>query len=312
MTQTFTDAPRPMAGLHAAGAQAAAPEHRLPGLCLAALAAATKVYMRLVSLVRPDADCATTFGARVHCHSRDFIQRRIRHFGIFEHNLTHFTLGCLRRGDVYLDIGANIGYFTLLRGDPRRRRRAGDLRRGGIRNLAALEGNVALNGLANVTALNVAATAARCRVAVHRTEAHNCGANEIAVRRDGAVEGLPFRDIAGSDLGLIRFIKIDVEGSEAPILGAILEARAEMRPDLVIASEMSPASAGLVPQFVAAGFRVYALQNVYTIDYYLLRAWLGRFGEDRSIHLRRVEAFEPGCRDYILERGPEAAPTGLA
>lgn len=270
--------------------------------CLVAIEMAQKVYMRLISYVRPRADCRTVFGARMHCRSRDFIQRRIRHFGIFEHNLTYFTLQRLRRGDVYLDIGANVGYFTLLAAG-----RVGDAGRviaiePDPETFAALGAKVRLNGFGNVTALNVAATGAHCRVSVVRTERRNSGSNEIAVRGDGTVRGLPFHELAGSDIGRISFIKIDVEGSEAPILRAILEALPELPSDLVVAAEVSPASADLVARFVEADFRVHALQNVYTIDYYLLRSYLEGFGEERSIHLRRVDAFDPGCRDYVFER----------
>jgi len=116
-------------------------------------------------------------------------------------------------------------------------------------------------------------------VGIERTDPHNLGSNAIRIGTgDGIIDGLPLRDIVGEDLSRVRFIKIDIEGSEEPILRAILEALPDLPDDLIVASEVSPASQDHVARFAGAGFRVYSMQNVYTIDYYLIRSYLRRFG----------------------------------
>ena len=142
-----------------------------------------------------------------------------------------------------------------------------------------------------------------------RSDPHNSGCNAITVGAgEGGIEGLPFRDIVREDLSRVRFIKIDIEGSEEPILDAILDALPDLPDDLVVASEVSPTSAEHVARFVAAGFRAYAMQNIYTIDYYLIRSYLRRFREDKSVHMVPVSRFDQNYRDYIFERiGPPAA-----
>ena len=72
------------------------------------------MYARASWLISPFDECRTVFGAIMRCNTRDFVQRRVRFFGIFEHNLTYYTIAALREGDLYVDIGANVGYFTLL------------------------------------------------------------------------------------------------------------------------------------------------------------------------------------------------------
>ena len=52
----------------------------------------------------------------------------------------------------------------------------------------------------------------------------------------------------------------------------------------------------------AAGFRAYAMQNVYTIDYYLIRSYLRRFREDKVVHMVPISRFDQNYRDYIFER----------
>lgn len=268
-----------------------------------------RAYMRALAYISPISDCRTVFGSIVRCNARDFVQRRIRFFQIFEHNLTYYTMGQLREGDLYVDIGANVGYFSLLAS-----RCVGNT--GQVISVeadpvtfAALKENLELNGCLNVSARNVAATATACRIEMTRSDPHNSGCNAITLGAgEGGTEGLPFRDIVREDLGRVRFIKIDIEGSEEPILDAILEALPELPDDLVIASEVSPTSAEHVARFVAAGFRAYAMQNVYTIDYYLIRSYLRRFREDKSVHMVPVSRFDQNYRDYIFERvGPSAA-----
>jgi FkbM family methyltransferase len=262
--------------------------------------------MRAFAYLSPVKDCRTVFGSIVRCNARDFVQRRIRFFQIFEHNLTYYSLERLREGDLYLDIGANVGYFSLLAS-----RCVGNS--GQVISVeadpvtfAALTKNLELNHCRNVSARNIAATATACRIEITRGDPHNSGSNAITVARgDGGVQGLPFRAIVGDDISRVSFIKIDIEGSEGPILESILEALNELPSDLVVASEVSPSSAEQVERFVNAGFRAYAMQNVYTIDYYLIRSYLRKFGEGKSVHKVPVTKYDARYADYIFERvGP--------
>ena len=262
--------------------------------------------MRACSYLRPVKACRTVFGSVMSCDAGDFVQRMIRFFNIFEHNLTYYTIAHLNEGDVYLDIGANVGYYSLLASKlvgPKGRVISVEA---DPKTFAALNKNLELNECRNVVALNVAATGTRCRVDIARNDPRNTSSNEIVSNlKDGdagSIEGLPFPELAGKDMVQLRFIKIDIEGSEAPVLGSILESLPMLKPDLIVASEVSPKSAKYVEQFAAAGFRTYALHNVYTTDYYLIRSYLRRFGEDTKVHMIPVETYSAQHRDYIFER----------
>jgi hypothetical protein len=60
-------------------------------------------------------------------------------------------------------------------------------------------------------------------------------------------------------------------------------------------------------QYVAAGFLAYAIHNIHTIDYYLIRSYLHKFGEDRSVHMVPVNCYDQTYTDYIFERVPPAS-----
>ena len=154
-----------------------------------------RVYMRIVVYISQIKDCRTVFGALMRCHTRNFIQRRIRFFGIFEHNLTYYRLSKLQDGDLFLDIGANVGYFTLLAS-----RSVGP--NGKVISIEAdpvtfksLTTNLELNSCRNVVACNVEATATACRVTIEPGQRHNSGTNRIVIGAgEGSVEGLSLRE----------------------------------------------------------------------------------------------------------------------
>jgi hypothetical protein len=56
--------------------------------------------------------CKTQSAGRIAGDTRDILQQY--YFGVWEPNLTHWIVGRLRRGDTFVDVGANIGYYSLL------------------------------------------------------------------------------------------------------------------------------------------------------------------------------------------------------
>lgn len=56
----------------------------------------------------------TRYAFRMSGDTRDFIQRYIYVFGVWEPNLSELLVRHLSPGDVVVDVGANVGYFSLL------------------------------------------------------------------------------------------------------------------------------------------------------------------------------------------------------
>ena len=50
----------------------------------------------------------------VHGEQDQFVSRRIREHGVWEPYETSLVLRLLQPGDVFVDVGANIGYFSVL------------------------------------------------------------------------------------------------------------------------------------------------------------------------------------------------------
>jgi FkbM family methyltransferase len=151
------------------------------------------------------------------------IGRTLAASGIWEPGVTALFHRLLVPGDVCVDVGANVGYFTLL---------ASGLV-GPAGHVYALEpapvpykgllANLALNRVANVTALPVAAGAAEGDAELHTGPRGKAGESSIRQPTEGwstvhvMVRPLPAL-LETAEVERLRLIKLDVEGFEVEVL----------------------------------------------------------------------------------------------
>jgi FkbM family methyltransferase len=137
--------------------------------------------------------------------------------GTYERHVQQLFCERIHQGDVVFDIGANVGFFTLLAS-----KLAGP--NGHVyafeplpRNLYYLEQHIRLNGLTNVTVQSVAVAAtsgsARFRIGAHASMGQLTDAGDLQVLT-ASLDDLV-------DNGNVRsptFIKMDIEGAESDAL----------------------------------------------------------------------------------------------
>jgi len=264
-----------------------------------------RIYMRVVGIIQPETQATTLFGAKVRCLRTDFIQRRIAFFGLFEPNLTYFISRTLKPGDTFIDVGANIGYFTML----------GSKRVGLDGKVYAIEAapstydlllhNLALNGMNNVQAFNLAATDKECQVRIKLVDRRNIGHNEVEViagSEANSITGRPLSAIVGADMEKAKLIKVDVEGAEGMILPGLLHDLQAADSDTIIVSEVSKDSAYLIDLAKERGFFVQALRNDYSIAHLLIRSMLRLTGEGQFFVLQDVDSYLGQKYDYVFSR----------
>jgi len=265
-----------------------------------------RVVMRLRGYLSPRQEGTTFFGSKITCNIRDFIQRRIYFFRIYEPNLTYFIVNNVELGDVFVDLGANIGYFSLLAsqlvgpsGQVISIEAAPD-------TFVALARNLERNHCLNVSAVNVAATKDHTAVEIINPQKGNIGANEIRPvqhsNKGELIEGKPLLAILGLRAHQVNFIKIDIEGSEAPILHEILENLDVFSRRLIIVVEIAKGSSEFVRKFREAGFDTYGLPNNYRIGYLLVRQYLARTDEHVFSVTRPLDCYVDSFTDYVFVR----------
>ena len=177
---------------------------------------------------------AQVFGSNLILDRRDLIQRQI-YCGTFEPFETRLVASYLRPGMTLVDVGANVGYFTLL----------GAQRVGPAGRVIAYEPSpyaydrlsraVRENGLAHVTAINAGLSDVPGRLPIYwdkNSVNHtptmvphdnpNLQCVDVAVKTlDSEAESLA--------LGQIDLIKIDVEGYEPHVLEGARQLLAQRR-----------------------------------------------------------------------------------
>lgn len=216
------------------------------------------------------------FGGRFHCDLRDMIQGRIYYTGVWEPSLTAFVESHLRPGDTFIDIGANIGYFSLLASrivGPTGAVIALEASPGIADRLAA---NVRLNGAGNVRVMNVAASDREGTIDLFRGPPGNLGSSSVVSTRGGTLEArVPCAPVSAvvtpPELARARIIKIDVEGHELPVLTDLLRSSDRLHPDVFIIAEIAPEAiaalgsdvTSLFDAFADAGFRWSFIDNDY-------------------------------------------------
>jgi FkbM family methyltransferase len=224
----------------------------------------------------------TVFGATMAGNTEDRIQRHLFYFGVWEPNLTEFLRGRLREGDVFVDVGANIGYFTLLAS-----RLVGPTGKvlaieASPKIFAKLSDNLTRNRSNNVEAINAAASDRKGTVQIFFASDANIGATSTISRKGSSYECDMAADsldalLAQKAVTNVRFVKIDVEGAEWLVVAGMGGLLKSARPDLEVLVELMPtflhAHGKTVEDvfaiFAGYGFWPYHIENDYEIQGYM-------------------------------------------
>jgi len=223
--------------------------------------------------------CSTSFGAKFHVRPAQFVENRICFFGEWEPNVTALFQKLVLPGDTVIDVGANIGYFTVLSSiltgsegrvysfEPSAETRSRLLK------------NLALNGIQNVHVVAAGAWNEQGNAKLN-THPVDRGGSSIRVIDDSS----EFEEISltridttvkSDEWSNVRLIKIDVEGAEchaAQGMQDILNAQTDI---VVIIEVENPklqdfgkSAAELLSFFTNQGFYAYRIPNNYDASEY--------------------------------------------
>jgi FkbM family methyltransferase len=186
---------------------------------------------------------------QLHRAGTDLVSDRLREARLWEPFETRLCLALVGPGACCVDVGANLGYFTVLA--------ASQAGAGGRvhafepdpDNFALLAANVALNGLADRCTLSCEALADRAGEGFLYRSGDNLGDHQV-YPGDGERPAVPIRlargdAVLGSAVDAIDFLKIDTQGSEAAVLAGLLPLLARQPRPPAILVELTPFSLAL-------------------------------------------------------------------
>ncbi len=207
-------------------------------------------------------------------NSGDFVPMVVGVFGRWEPAMTRFLRDRLTPGRVFVDVGANIGWFVLVAAPL-----VGDT--GAVVAVEAspaiharLAAQIRENGLTNVRTVNEAAGAQDSWVTIVDGPAWNSAQSAVTAGgpQPGAVRCRPVDAMLRTDeIARIRVVKIDVEGAEYEVVRGLDPLLDALPDDAEIVVEVGPGrtrSTERVPElwatFARRGYTGYELPNEYT------------------------------------------------
>ncbi|GHD12328.1 hypothetical protein GCM10007052_13070 [Halioglobus japonicus] len=181
----------------------------------------------------------------IHGEYDQHVSRQLRDTAVWEPYESSLVLQCLRPGQVFVDVGANIGYFSLLAAavvgaeghvyafepDPE--------------NFALLQASIVDNGLTCIESVQAGLAAQPGQARLFLSE-NNLGDHQIfdagGSRQSVAIELLNGSDYLAPRIGNIDLLKIDTQGSEhGVVLGLLPLLQAQSVPARIIV-ELTPRS----------------------------------------------------------------------
>jgi FkbM family methyltransferase len=243
-------------------------------------------------------------GVVFHGNTADFIPLAIRIFGRWEPAMTAFLTSRLSDGRVFVDVGANIGWFDLVAAplvSPTGSVVAIEASPG---IHATLEEQVRRNALDNVRTVNEAVGSADGWVQIVDGPSWNSGQTGVLndVQRAGSVVCRALDKIlTPEESDRCRIVKIDVEGAEFEVVRGMGRLLDQLPEDAEIVVEVGPGRVGTAAEvdelwqtFTSRGYAAYELPNEYTV----------RFLRDPVVPttLRRIAAPRDRQTDVVFSR----------
>ena len=264
----------------------------------------TFFYQRFSPRLTPPEPFVTTAldaGFRMKLDLRDAVQRRMYFYGDYDERYeAQMIRRLLDKGEIFWDIGANIGYFSLLAAAALQHTGRVIAFEPGQVAYARLMDNIGLNLFGNIATFNLAVTDREGEAALHLAAgtADGCASlygagGEVTAReicRTVSLDGFaPSHALPGPD-----FIKIDVEGAELFVLRGAREMLAVSRPLVLVEMKAETLAASGTDkreiQELLAGYG-------YVASYPYRRKWY-RARDVSEVKSRNLLWFDPAVRAH--------------
>lgn len=246
-------------------------------------------------------------------NTKDTIQKYLYYFGVWEPHISAHVSSSLKIGDYFIDIGANIGYYTLMSSQLVGASGKVVSIEASPKIFKVLEKHIAVNSIKNVRSICAAVSNSKGRLMVHHATDSNIGGTSVvrkfknSFQPDTETEAAPLGDLLSeAEIKNARIIKIDVEGAEWLVIDGMRPIFKALREDVEILLEVSLDSLeqfgksfeDLLSELKQHGFNAYVIRNEYKPDDYLYRVPFSR--------PKRLESHTGPLIDLVFSRADKA------
>jgi len=177
-------------------------------------------------------------GARIHISRTDHLQLLIYYLGTFEPHCLSYLRRCVSRGGTVVDVGANIGLYTLESAVVVGNEGRVISIEAAPSHLQSLRQNIELNGLKNVSVIGSAVGEAAGRATLTLPRGDNLGMFTLG-KADGDETYMVTVDtiddlLNKQNIQSLDLVKMDIEGSEFKALLGAVRTLEKFRPSLLI------------------------------------------------------------------------------
>ncbi|MDT8344154.1 MAG: FkbM family methyltransferase, partial [Thermohalobaculum sp.] len=239
-------------------------------------------------------------GMKMCVSSNPRVEQEILLFGEWEPLFTRYVQSIPANDGIFVDVGSNIGFFSLIASAAFREVHAIEASPSTSRRLQDI---ITANGIRNIHVHATAVGAAEGHIDFYQDKEQSGGASTIKTDDnvfEARVPVAPLEKILdGIDWGRVRFVKIDVEGLEAPALDSLFNLRESLHPKVEIFVEYDPKRLDTWPSvkaFLANGFSAVLMQGPYDRRDYV--------EQDRRTELKPVDVPPEMFCDLLLRRAP--------
>jgi FkbM family methyltransferase len=214
--------------------------------------------------------------------SSDLLSRYVYYFGQWEPEVTRLIKQRLGPGHTFVDVGANLGWFTLLAANavgPTGRVVAIEA---SPANFLCLQENVNNNQLENVRLVNQAVWSSESLLPLFQGPPQHSGISTVVpsfaerhqgYEKAGQIRARPLPELLNPDeIATLRVLKIDVEGAEGEVLLGLEPMLDSVPRDLEIFLELNPKEYDvdrLLFPIRKRGFRAWIIPCQYESEYCL-------------------------------------------
>ncbi|AKP48487.1 FkbM family methyltransferase [Bacillus smithii] len=211
---------------------------------------------------------------------REFIQNTIYNYGYYEKNETQFLLKKIQAGQTVFDLGANVGYYTLMLAQKVGSSGTIHSFEPDSKNFRQLIENIHLNQLLNVVANQVAASNSNSYVTLYSNSDEHGGMKSFMqqfehVYAQEKVETIRLDDyIKQNKIDKVDFIKSDIEGAEMlAFQGAENLLSSSDAPDIMLEinpiglSKLGFSDIELQKLLIDYGYKIYLIEDSGTLKH---------------------------------------------